>query len=480
MSRRASFAILAAGLVVPLLFAPVLANGSSAVGLAVAVVGGSLAWVSPALPAALDGLPAVTISLTGSNPLPPGATVTLLAAWALLGVGFAVIRRPSFYPLALFLRLPLALSAALAVLMIIRLGSTPDPSYGSKKVQLFILVNLTAVVVGTVIGRRSRDVDLYVVVLFAVSVLASAALLREIVNGSAQQVFAGRESLSEDFNPILLARSLAEGALICAAFLANRYAPLALRVLAFALLPIFAVTLVATGSRGPLLALVAGLAVLFTLVLRQGRGARYLAVFLGALVASVLVVPRILSTPGAIDRALSVFTDKGSGLSSNGRDVLFTQATDLFRAHPLLGVGTGGFAAFQPIEKYPHNLVLETASELGVVGVLLLVAVVVSAFASLAWAWKARDERLRGQVSLAAALLVMALVNAGFSGDITANSRIWFFVGLATGIAWRVREDAREREWLDGRAADGPRPFLDSFVTPLSATSYGRALEPDD
>src|SRR4029079_19297355 len=128
------------------------------------------------------------------------------------------------------------------------------------------------------------------------------------------------------------------------------------------------------------------------------------------------------------------------------------------RALPLLAASPAAFAAFQPIEKYPHNLVLETASELGVVGVLLLVAVVVSAFASLAWAWKARDERLRGQVSPAAALLVMALVNAGFSGDITANSRIWFFVGLATGIAWRVREDAREREWLDGRARGGRPP----------------------
>ena len=480
MSRRASLAILAAGLVVPLLLAPVLANGASAITLAVAVVAGSLAWISPALPAALDGLPAVASSVHGSNPLPHGATVTLLSAWALLGVVFAVVRRPTLYPLALFLRLPLALSAALAVLMIIRLGSSPDPSYGSSKVQLFVLANLSAIVVGTAIGRRSRDVDLFVVVLFAVAVFASAALLREIVNGSAQQVFAGRASLSEDFNPILLARSFAEGALICAAFLANRYAPLALRVAAFALLPVFAVTLVATGSRGPLLALVAGLVVLFTLVLRQGRSARYVAVFACALVVSVTIVPRVLSAPGAIDRALAIFTDTGSGLSANGRNVLFTQATDLIRQHPLLGVGTGGFAAFEPVEKYPHDIVLEVGSELGVVGLILLLAVVVSGFASLVGAWKTRDERLRGQVSLVAALLVMALVNAGFSGDVTANSRIWLFVGLATGIAWRVAEEVREQERLDGRDGHGPRPLLDRPLTPLSATSYGRSLEPDD
>ena len=479
MSRRASLAILAAGLVVPLLLAPVLANGSSAITLAGAVVAGLLAWISPALPAALAGLPAVATSLHGSNPLPHGATVTMLSAWALLGVAFAVVRRPAMYPLALFLRLPLALSAALAVLMIIRLGSSPDPSYGSSKVQLFILANLTAIVVGTAIGRRSRDVDLFVVVLFAAAVVASAALLREIVNGSAQQVFTGRESLSEAFNPILLARSFAEGALICAAFLANRYAPLALRVAAFALLPVFAVTLVATGSRGPLLALVVGLVVLFTLVLRQGRSVRYVAVFLCALVGTVLIVPRVLSAPGAIDRALSVFTHAG-GLSANGRDALFTQATDLIRQHPLFGVGTGGFAAFQPIEKYPHNILLEVGSELGLVGLILLIAVVVSGFASLAWVWKTRDERLRGQVSLVAALLVMALVNAGFSGDVTANSDIWLLVGLATGIAWRVAEEARAQAWLDGRDGTGPRPLLDRPLTPLAAISYGRALEPED
>jgi O-antigen ligase len=460
--HRSTLLLVAAGLAVPVLLAPLLADGQSSLALALAAVSGSLAWISPALPVGLEGVPAVVVSLTGTNPLPAGGTVTLLALWALLGVVFAVVRRPGTYPLALFFGAPIALSFVLAVLMLLRLGASPAGAYGSSKLQLFVLVNLTGLVAGAVVGRRRRDFDLFVIVLFAVAVLASIALLQKIVNGSAQEVFAGRQSLSAGFNPILLARSLSEGALLSVYFLADRYASLALRVVAVALLPVFAVTIIATGSRGPLLALIAGLVVLFVLVLRQGRGLRPIALFLCGLVASVVVVPRVLSTPGAIDRALSIFTDKGTGLSSNGRDALWSQATGLIEAHPLLGIGTGGFAQLEPIEKYPHNIVLEVGAELGMVGLVLLVAIIVSALVYLARAWSLGEEQERTHVALASALLAMAVVDANFSGDITSNSRIWFFAGLATGIAWRAtarREEQAVPPLAGGAPARRREPF---------------------
>ncbi len=426
-----------AGLLLPLVLAPVLRSGTSSIALAVSAIAGTLAWISPALPAALSGAPGVVVSLTGSDVLPAGGTVTLLSLWALLGVALAIGRAPRRYPLALFLRPTVSLSVSLAVLMLLRLGSSPAEDYGSTKLQLFFLVNLVGLVAGVAVGRRRHDFDLYVIVLFAVNVFSCLALLRSIAAGGAQEVFAGRQSLSADVNPIFLARSLAEGALICVYFLVGRYVSTTLRIMSFALLPLFAVALVATGSRGPLLALLVGLAVLLTLVLRQGQGLRYTVVFLGAVVASVVVVPRMLSTPGAIDRALSLFTDAGSGLSSNGREVLWNQAIEAVSLHPLLGLGTGGFAAIQPLERYPHNLFLEAAAEMGVVGLVLVVAVIATGIVYLVDAWNRGTESERSQVALTSALLATAVVNANFSGDITGNSSVWFAVGLATGLQWR-------------------------------------------
>ena len=84
----------------------------------------------------------------------------------------------------------------------------------------------------------------------------------------------------------------------------------------------------------------------------------------GGLLAAVVVVP--LLVPGsALGRALSAIVGGSSGLSTNGRAQLWAQAFDLLGKHPFLGVGTGGFAALNA-EPYPHNILLEAGSELGI------------------------------------------------------------------------------------------------------------------
>ena len=72
-------------------------------------------------------------------------------------------------------------------------------------------------------------------------------------------------------------------------------------------------------------------------------------------------------------------------LSDNGRGAIWRLAWDDFRGHPLIGSGDGTFAqlwAADPSRPFPaqaaHSLYLETAAELGLVGLtLLLVALVV-------------------------------------------------------------------------------------------------------
>ena len=88
--------------------------------------------------------------------------------------------------------------------------------------------------------------------------------------------------------------------------------------------------------------------------------------------------------PGqAANRALSVLTGTGAGVSSNGRSDLWSQAIQAFSTHPFVGLGTGGFASVNPADLYPHNILLEVGSELGLVGLVPMIGIIVTGAATL-------------------------------------------------------------------------------------------------
>ena len=101
--------------------------------------------------------------------------------------------------------------------------------------------------------------------------------------------------------------------------------------------------------------------------------------------------------PGsAIGRSLSTIVGSASGLSSNGRSSLWSAAYTQLSHHVALGIGTGGFASLNLGLPYPHNIVLEIALELGVVGLLAfaVMAVSMSVRMSRLWRWTRGEDRL--------------------------------------------------------------------------------------
>jgi O-antigen ligase len=93
-------------------------------------------------------------------------------------------------------------------------------------------------------------------------------------------------------------------------------------------------------------------------------------------------------------------------------------------------------------------MLLEAAVELGLVGLLLVVAFVVSS-----WLMLSRARKTLGlgetQTAVVIALFTSALVNAMFSGDIPTNASVWLYAGLGVGLA--------SRSW---QADVGPRGTL--------------------
>ena len=351
---------------------------------------------------------------------------------------FALIRHPERLPSRAIYYVPVVFSLVLFVVMVLRLPGPPADVYGSKKLETYLIVNVALLAAGIVVGTRRRDVRRSLGLMLIVALAAGLALVHEIATG-VQPTFAGRYAISNDaYDPIALGRLAAAGLLIALyVLLAERK----YRLVGVIGVPLMTVTLLASGGRGSLLGVVAGMAVLFgvhsVFAVRRSR-------ILAAIAASVVVASLIV--PGAaITRSTSVFFGGSEGLNSGGRTALWTTAWNAFVTHPLDGLGTGGFAALDLPENYPHNLLLEIASELGVIGLVPLLVTLGVGFFMVTSAIRRGPASERGLTVLVAALLASAFVNALFSTDIPANYDVWLYLGLGVGMASQLERPTRRR-----------------------------------
>jgi O-antigen ligase len=214
---------------------------------------------------------------------------------------------------------------------------------------------------------------------------------------------------------------------------------LMLRAATIVLIPAAIVVALATGSRGPILALLAlGLVGAIRQFPRMRSLDWRLAGVIGGL-ALVSVVAVSLAGPTLPGVSLDRFGRFGdfimSGLSGDqitavgdtsagARVDLFGLASSMFAERPVLGFGTAGFEATSPrflspleAEAYPHNAILQFASEYGIVGVTIFAAFVLPAMTR-----RFPPGSLGGTVRV---VLLFFLLNAMVSGDIFSDRASW-------------------------------------------------------
>jgi O-antigen ligase len=152
----------------------------------------------------------------------------------------------------------------------------------------------------------------------------------------------------------------------------------------------------------------------------------------------------LAAEPQAVDAALS------------GRLRIWSAALCMLRAHPANGVGVRGFrAAFPACDPQPgqapawgegvalhaHQLLLEVASETGLIGLLLWLA-----GAALAWrAWRYADPVARARAH--PAMLALAVSVFPLNTHLAAYSTFWggvllLLAGLYVGSLWGPVEPA--------------------------------------
>jgi len=251
-------------------------------------------------------------------------------------------------------------------------------------------------------------------------------------------------------NPIWMARLLCAAALI---LLFGIEGSLIIR------LPVAGILIAAsifTGSRGPLLvtAVVIVLALLMKASLardRESAGASLVLVGLLMVGAGVgLAGLRIVAEQQAATNARSPFVrvfygGESAQSSSSARVDLYETSLAVFGENPMLGAGLGGLVGeFEESENiYSHNLLLEIASETGLVGLLIhLVTVLLTVLLVIRYL-HSPDAQVRQDLEIGLLMLIFCYANAQLSGDLVGNKMVWFFLGFINGTlpAWRSSPD---------------------------------------
>ena len=195
------------------------------------------------------------------------------------------------------------------------------------------------------------------------------------------------------------------------------------------LVPVGVYGAVATGSRAPLLIFAATIGLLLVSLAVRRAALRRIAVItaIGVLTVGVVLAEASLLPSASLERFGLLFSAIGGDTSDGGsigtRVGLFGLAWSTFVDNPLLGIGTGGFAglARESItffgHEYPHNTLLQFGAELGIVGVILALSVVVLAFV-------APTARTAPWVAIRVLVVFFAL-NALVSGALYEERMLW-------------------------------------------------------
>lgn len=178
-----------------------------------------------------------------------------------------------------------------------------------------------------------------------------------------------------------------------------------------------------------------------------------------AVAAAAAVLAGIAVSAPQLRHSIQHHTSSGLNSATSGRYSLVANGVRIAQAHPLAGVGVGGFKhayadrvhrfkGKEPKTAASHNTPVTVAAEAGLVGLALFVALV---GALLAQAFRRADRSLAGGISLAAGLVLAAILcHSLFYSDFFEDPTTWGLFGLIA-LAASVRPAA---------AAEGAPPAM--------------------
>lgn len=377
-----------------------------------------MAWFIPLVIVGYPIAGASTIFLTRIEPttVTYGYRALVVALAALAIVGGLLRRRAPVFPFALLLFLA-------AYLTRLYVDAYITGIFRADFAMLFYAGGVLPPVAAVIFAGRAVQGDQLIRTTFYSALVASALLfligflgLQSELISSMEQT-GGRLNL-ETVNSITIGHLGATLLIVCVAAWYHPARPVP-RILIAVAAVIALATMLQAGSRGPFVALG------FCLIVYSVVARRWGVVFAG--LVGVIVVG-LLSSPDQIV-ILDRFTTVGWDASSEARFLTQDYAIQDFLDHPLFGN-----AYIEPATMdYPHNLILDTAMALGLVGLVLLGIFLFQSGREVA-------ARLKEGRFLMPLLGLQFFMAAQFSGSLWGHSNLLTVVALL--LVWsRVRRE---------------------------------------
>ena len=187
-----------------------------------------------------------------------------------------------------------------------------------------------------------------------------------------------------------------------------------------------------SGSRGPFLAVIVSAIFILVFVLNGKDRINFIvSTFACAMLIVVVLYADIINLDkfSSIERLLNGVEDLGDHRNDTARLVLFKDALDAFIASSGLGIGTGGFNTLPGVfADYPHNIFLEVAAEMGIIGFLVFI-LIFSYTLFYIFNLKTKGILDVNQI-IVIGLWFYTLFNACVSDDLTGNFYFWIFTAL--------------------------------------------------
>jgi putative inorganic carbon (HCO3(-)) transporter len=165
--------------------------------------------------------------------------------------------------------------------------------------------------------------------------------------------------------------------------------------------------------------------------------------------ASLMLTPRTASIVSILVARLDSITSPTNPYDD--RPAIWAEATSQFLELPLFGVGPSGYTAASVAEdsvlharpaEHAHNLLLVMASEQGILGIILLVAVIASGVLGAVRLLRRRGGAARGLEGPLLAGVCAALLSVLGQGLIdfplrnpVAGTTVWLVVGLLAALS---------------------------------------------
>ena len=320
---------------------------------------------------------------------------------------------------------------------------TASPDYGFRKILRFNTFAVTMFISPLLIIKSPADSKRLLSYFYFLLVIIIGIMLLQFVYflkwGDFAIVLAYWNRISiPGANPIQVSRYLAIGAAMMIALLIRNKPSQSLHY--FAILFVILLSIILSGSRGPLVSIIIG-SIVYAILYERKHSSRiygYGILAIGTIITLLLLLPESLTQRFFdISQGSVIMTQQGVRRISTiatrfefwsmSLQAWFSSITSFF-----IGLGAGSFSSlfiWRDWRWYPHNLFFEIIVELGLIGLVIGILFIIKSYQII------NKGIQRGSFTDHSALwvagTVVMFIAAQFSGDINDNRILWMFIGIS-------------------------------------------------